>query len=463
MGMDEVAPKKGAPSYADALEYLYSFADYERCASGLFGPARFNLARTERLLAALGNPQQRFPSVLIAGTKGKGSTAAMLASVLKASGSAVGLYSQPHLHTYRERIRVDGRLIGESELARLVSEARLAVEQTHALSPELGRLTTYEIGTALTLQYFAQRPVDLAVLEVGLGGRLDSTNVVQPLVSVITSISLDHVQILGSTIPLIAREKAGIIKEDGVVVCAPQVPEARTVIEEVAAARRARLVFVDPARISIQGRGQPRGEGERGPWRFNLSGQLATYQNLELSLLGAHQLVNAATAVTALEELTPHGFVVSPRQVKQGLLSVRWPGRLEVLAHSPLVIVDGAHNADSADRLREALYDSFEFERLLLILGASADKDIAGIARALAPYADKVLLCRSRHPRAANPEALLAIVAAYNSDASVCGSVAEALDRARELAGPRDAICATGSLFVVAEGREALGVARRED
>ena len=450
-------------TYTEALAYLYSFADYERGVAITTGPAQFNLERTVALLEVLGNPQRRFASVLVAGTKGKGSTAAMIQSILRAAGLVVGLYSQPHLHTYRERVRVGDRLIAPDELAAQLCAMRGAVEETHRRLPELGHLTTYEIGTALAFQHFAREAVDLAVLEVGLGGRLDATNVVHPLVSVITSISLDHTRILGDTIPLIAREKAGIIKEGGVVVAAPQVPEAQEVIEGVAAAKRARLVVADWGRIRLEGQGEPAGAGERGTYRFALRGELATYDGLEAGLRGAHQLVNAAAAVMAVEELARQGYSVGPAQVRQGLSGVRWPGRLEVLGHSPLIVADGAHNADSAARLREALHDCFEFRRLLLVLGTSIDKDIPGMARELGPCADSVFICRSQHPRAADPAVLAEALAPYGVRLSICGSVGHALSAARAASGPADAILATGSLFVVAEAREAMGVAVKED
>lgn len=450
-------------TYSGALSYLYSFADYERAAGSRQVPAEFNLERTRVLLDVLGNPQVRFPSVLVAGTKGKGSTAAMIATILRSAGLSVGLYSQPHLHTYRERIRVDDELIPTEVLARYVSDIRSAVDETHRQAPALGRLTTYEIGTALAFQYLADKAIDLAVLEVGLGGRLDSTNIVRPLVSVITPISLDHTQILGDTIAQIAAEKAGIIKDKGIVVSAPQVSAARFVIQQTAQARGARAIFVDPDRLEISGRGKPAGDGERGAYRFSFRTQRAHYTDLEVSLRGQHQLLNAATAITVIEELTAQGYRVTAEQVRQGLANVHWPGRLEVLGRSPLVVVDGAHNGDSAACLRHALGDCFEFERLLLLLGTTADKDIAAIVRELVPPADQVFLCRSRHPRAASLETLQRECAEYERSLSVSGAVAAALDAALSAASRRDLVLAAGSLFVVAEVREAMGIAKGED
>ncbi|MBA7693584.1 Folylpolyglutamate synthase [subsurface metagenome] len=305
-----------------------------------------------------------------------------------------------------------------------------------------GELTTFEILTALAFAFFRERRVDFQVLEVGLGGRLDATNVVTPRLSVITSISLDHAEVLGDSLAKIAREKAGIIKPGALVVSAPQPGEAEVVIAEVCRHNRAGLIAV----------------GRDVTWKnltsdlagqsFEVTGKAGSYQ-LTIPLLGGHQLENAATAVAALEALG-----IGHDDIARGLAQVRWPGRLEVLRHEPLFLVDGAHNADSARRLREAIEEYLTFDRLILIAGASSDKDIAGIVGELAPLSSLIIVTRSRHPRALAPALLLDELERQGAKGEMAESVSSAVERALAIAKPGDLICATGSLFVAAEARE---------
>lgn len=457
--------------YNEALRYLYSFTDYEKKTSYAYSDEGFDLRRPTELLALLRNPHTRFPSVLVAGTKGKGSTSAMIASILQATGARVGLYSQPHLHSFRERIRMNGRPIGRWELAEAMEAVVPAVEKLRRTRPELGSPTTYEIATVVAMHHFARLEPDLVVLEVGLGGRLDTTNVANPLMSVITPVSLDHVQILGNTIAQIAAEKAGIIKERGVVVAADQTEEAMGVIRRVASERGARLVVARPEMVEVPAKApvEPIGEGEaarprREHTRVALRGPSGAIYRFDLPLLGAHQVANAATAIAVVEELSRNGFSIGREAVERGLGQVRWPGRLEVVRRDPLVVVDGAHNGDSATKLAAALRENFIYRRLILVLGTSADKDVEAIASALAPEAAVVVATRSRHPRAANPDR---IAAALSGDlcpqVEVARDFTSAIGLATALAAPGDLICVTGSLFIVADARDHYGLAEERD
>jgi len=431
-------------TYQDALDYIYSFTDYEKKSSYLYGPEVFDLARVEKLLALLDSPHQRFKSIHIAGTKGKGSVAAMSESILRAASYRTGLYTSPHLHTFRERIRVNGQLIPREMVASLIERLQPSVSQVEGL-------TTFEIITALGFLYFVEQEVELAVLEVGMGGRLDATNVVNPLVAIITSLSYDHTHILGDTLAQIAREKAGIIKDKALVVSAPQAPEAMAVIEEVCREKEAELTMV--------GRDWTWEAGEinlEGQW-FRVTGHESRVTNREfwIPLLGRHQLINATVVVAAMEKLRQQGINIPEASVREGLRQVRWPGRLEILGRRPFVVVDCAHNADSAEKLKAALEELFTYRHLFLIFGASADKDIEGMMRELFPLAHQVILTQARHPRAADAHVLQEKALVLEREAVVNNSVAGALSLALETAGPQDLICATGSIFVVAEVQEA--------
>ena len=429
--------------YQTALDYILSFADYERMPRSALV---FDLRRIEMLLERLGNPQETAKSIHVAGTKGKGSTAAMIASILTRAGYRVGLYTSPHLLSLAERIQIDGRPIDEDAFARLVEMMKPEVEAVNA-SGALGELTTFELLTALAFAYFREREADYQVLEVGLGGRLDATNVVKPEVSVITSISFDHTDVLGDTLSQIATEKAGIIKSGSTVVCSHQSAEAMAVIEGVCRERGVRLVRVGSDVTWRQKSFSPDGQS------FQLRGITGKY-DLNLPLLGEHQLENAATAVAVMEVLAERGAKVSSESVATGLAQVHWPGRLQILQREPWVIVDGAHNADSARRLVKALKQYFAFDRTVLIFGASSDKNIAGMVAELASLPNAVIVTHSRHPRAIAPDKLVSEFAKVGIIPEVVENVAVAVELALAKAKPTDLICATGSLFIVAEVME---------
>jgi len=429
-------------SYRDALNYLYSFTDYEKRGFAAYAPENYNLDRMRRFLALLGDPQQAFFSLHVAGTKGKGSTAALAESILRAAGLKTGLYTSPHLHSFRERMQAGGALIPEADVVRLVERAR-------PLVAEVADITTFEIMTGLAFTWFAEQEVQWAVLEVGLGGRLDATNVVLPRAAVITSISLDHVAILGKTLAQIAWEKAGIVKAGVPVVSAPQPDEAWTVIEEVCREQGAPLALVGRDWILQPGAFDMDGQHlsirrERGA-EFLLEGGW-------IPLLGEHQLVNSATAVAATWEA---GLRLAPGDIRRGLGAVDWPGRLEILSREPLVIADSAHNGDSARKLIQALERHCAYRRLILVLGGSVDHATPELFQALLPAASRAIATCSRHPRAAAPTWFQERAREQGFDMEVSESIPEALESALQAAGPDDLICCTGSVFVAAEAREA--------
>lgn len=432
-------------SYQDALDYIYSFVDPTRRPAASPEAAERNLERMRALLAAAGDPQQPIATVVIAGTKGKGSTAAMIEAMLRAAGLRVGLFTSPHLNSYRERIQVDREMITQAELTALLEALRPRIE---AFDPgPAGRPTSFDIGLLLALRYFAARQVDLAVMEIGLGGRYDSVNVLTPLVAVISSISYDHVAILGATLREIAWNKAGIIKPGVPAVTVPQVPEAGAVIAAEAAALGAELYIAWESGLDCVG-----GAGH--------ATRLAYPVPPVPSLRGAFQRENARLALGAAMLLRARGLPLPDAALAHGLARVRWPARFELIAGAPPLLIDGAHNADSAQKLLTAIQGELRYERLVLILGTSRDKDIDAMAAALVSRAAAVIITRSHHPRAMDIDRIVEACGAYlRGPLVITADLHAALDAARGLAGPRDLICVTGSLFVAAEAREVLGLA----
>ncbi len=425
-------------TYKQALNYIYSHTNFERKQMPKYNMTTLDLTRVTTLLEKLDNPHHQYPVLLIAGTKGKGSTAAMSESIIRAAGYKTGLYTSPHLHSFRERIRMNGELISEADVVELVGRMRPHVDP-------IAGITAWEIMTALAFLAFARAEVDLAVLEVGLGGRLDATNVSHPAVSVITSISYDHTHLLGNTFPLIAREKAGIIKQQGLVVSAPQYPEAMTEIETVCREKDARLIVV----------------GDEIPWRVgrvSLDEQVV-YRNGQaytIPLLGKHQAANAITALTAVEALQSKTELHFSEEAKrEGLATVRWPGRLEILNKDPMFIVDSAMNGDSARKLRQTLSDYFPGRNLVLLFGSSGDHHYSAMLKELLPYADRVIATQANHPRSAAAEILAAVAQTMGRSIETAPTVAQALDMALAKADERDLICVAGSLFCAAEARYA--------
>lgn len=460
-------------NYQDALRFILSLPDWERGTGTRPAREALLLERPVALLNALENPHTRYRSILIAGTKGKGSTAAMLESILRASGLKTGLYTSPHLHTYRERIRVNGEIISQDDFTRGVREIQSLLETLHTEHAELESFTTFEVMTALALNFFAQEIIDVAILEVGLGGRLDATNVVDADVSLITPISFDHTVVLGNTLHKIAFEKAGIIKEGKIVLSAPQEPEAMNVIEQVAREKNAVLGIGERDWIWLGGHddflvaGIPR----EGLWS-----DYWHYRDLHVPLLGTHQFVNAALAVAAARVTFPlfPSFPSIPcvegnngnmgnNVIRSGLAVTQWFGRLEILQARdethPLVLTDGAHNGDSAQKLYDALKFHFEFEKLFLILGVLRDKNLDEIARPFALGTEFAWTVETHHPRARDAQDIALQLNALGIPARAAKNFSAALQHARERATPRDLILLTGSLSIVAQARESFGLA----
>jgi dihydrofolate synthase/folylpolyglutamate synthase len=435
--------------FDQALAYLLSQADLERDpARRRADPGIFQVDRMGALLDRLGRPDAGRLTVHVAGSKGKGSTASMIAGMLQSAGYRTGLYTSPHLHSFRERIAVDGEPIGEAEFGRVVGEIEPFAE---ALGPATGRVTTFEHLTALAFRYFEQAGCDAQVIEVGLGGRLDATNALLAKdVCAVTPISLEHTEILGTEVEQIASEKAGIFRAGADAVIALQ-RHAGALAVLRARAEDLGMPVTDVERDYRWTRGRVSEASQQA----TVEGPAATYE-LTIPLLGLHQLENAATAVAAIDRLRLRGATVDPRAVEEGMARVRWPGRLEVVHHRPLVVLDGAHNGDSAARLRESLEQYFSFERLLLVVGVGRDKDVEAIADELAPLAARVICTRSSHPRAADPAEVAPAFATRGVPVRVSESVREALAAALEDAGPADLVCVMGSLFAVADARELL-------
>jgi dihydrofolate synthase/folylpolyglutamate synthase len=437
-------------AYQETLDYLYRFVDYSLTHASKLAQANFDLQRMHDFMAHLGHPERSYPIIHVAGTKGKGSVSALIANALSAAGLRTALYTSPHLHDYNERIQIDGRPIAHTELIELVDELR------PDLDGAFSHLTTFEITTALALLYFARQGAQAVVLEVGLGGRLDATNIIDPKVSVITSLSLDHTLILGNTIEKIATEKAGIIKPGAPVVLAPQQEPARLTVSEIAVGRQAPLIQVgrdilfEPLSHSLDGQ-------SLRIWPApGLDPSLSALPpvTVEIPLLGAHQLENAAVAYGALSAWKAAGLPIDENSLRAGFASVHWPGRFEILRRNPPVVLDSAHNRHSARLLRQAVADYFPGYPVVLLFGASEDKDVSGILSELLPHVQQAVLTRSFHPRAMPLEQLTALVQESGTPAVAFSDVSEALPEALRLAGDRALVLVTGSIFICAGARE---------
>ncbi len=401
------------------------------------------LSRTQELLHRLGDPQDALRFVHIAGTNGKGSTAAMFAEILQQAGYRTGLYTSPYLHRFHERMRVDGAPITDGILTALTEEIRPIAESME------DRPTEFEIVTALAMAFFAQSGCDIVVLEVGMGGRLDSTNVIPcPALAVITRIGLDHTAELGDTIEKIALEKAGIIKPGGSVVIYEPESSVRAVFEEVCAQRGAEPVFTERNKLESL-------SDDLNGQRFRYRGGAELY----LPLLGRHQLSNAAVVLDGVETLRKSGWDIPPEAVVSGLRQVSWPGRFEVLSREPWFIVDGGHNPQCAETVRENLLTYFPGKKHVLLVGVLADKDYPALCAELVPAADAFVTVKPDSPRALSAEELAGCLRSFGKPVTACGSVPEGVALARELAGEDGVACAVGSLYMAGPVRECFGLA----
>jgi len=420
----------GQDTYQKSLDYLYRLEKF-----GMI----FGLTQVERILNAIGNPHREIQTIHIGGTNGKGSTAAMMHSILQKEGYRVGLYTSPHLIRFTERIKVNGEEIEEGEVAALAEWMRKEVEAA-GISPPF---TFFDFTTAMALQYFNQKLVDIAILEVGLGGRLDSTNVVDPLISIITNIAKDHEAYLGKTILKIAKEKAGIIKKGRPLITAATQRQVLHLFSKVCQEKGSPYFRI--------GKEFHYARGENGD--LDYEGINRKLWGIHLNLKGFHQVINAATALGAMEVLEELGYRVSTEAMVDGLREVDWPGRLEMVSSSPRVILDGAHNPAGVLALKEASKKEFQYQRLILLIGIIKDKDIQSMLHHLAPMADTIILTQPHTERSAPPSSLKKALGQNGKKAEIAEDLQEAIERGLSLTQEEDLLCITGSLYTVGEAR----------
>jgi dihydrofolate synthase/folylpolyglutamate synthase len=429
--------QKNNTAYQQAYEYLFSFIDFSLTHQEQIAPERFELERMFELMALLSDPQNSYPAIHIAGTKGKGSVSALSAAALQAAGYRTGLYTSPHLHDFRERIQVNGVPIAEADFVR-------QIEKLQAVADDLPGITSYELQTALAFLHFAAQKVDCAVVEVGMGGRLDSTNILTPLVSIIANISYDHTFVLGETLGEIAAEKGGIIKPGVPVVVSPQQPEALAVLRRIAAAQQAPMTLVgEDIEYALRSHSLS-GQEIRLWWTQDERSAL----ELEVGLLGPHQVENAAAAFAASD-----GLPLSEEALQTGFKNVHWPGRFEVYSGTPTIIFDGAHNRYSAHVLAQTMKDYFDNKPYVLVFGSSEDKDISGMFEELFPGTSALVLVRADHPRAATLNKLRGLAEDFPHPIWPISKPQSALDKAMSLAKPDGLVLVTGSLYMVGQLR----------
>jgi dihydrofolate synthase/folylpolyglutamate synthase len=419
--------------YRQALDYIHS--------AQRFG-SRPGLVVISRLLELMDNPQHNFKSVHVAGTNGKGSTCAYLDSILREAGYKTGLYTSPYLESFTERVKVNGIEISPDDVATIIANIKECVHRM--VSDGYAAPTEFEIVTALGFEHFRRQRVECAVVEVGMGGRLDATNVIMPEVSVITSISLDHMQVLGTNIADIAREKAGIIKRHIPVILYPQQPDALKVIEETCKRLEAPLEYIDHDRL-VGWKADKFGQVFDFCWKDRL------YSDMAIAMLGRHQVYNAMTAIATALRLG-----LSEQDIRNGLIKARWPGRMEIIRKRPVVIIDGAHNVDGAKALVEGLKQFFPGKRVRMVLGILRDKEVEEVARILGSYANSVITVRPDNPRSMDPGRLAEIVSRYSKRVQVADTISEGVDRGMLGIGDDEILVFSGSLYMIGEVRRLL-------
>ncbi|NQT23680.1 MAG: bifunctional folylpolyglutamate synthase/dihydrofolate synthase [Candidatus Omnitrophica bacterium] len=424
-------------TYNEAIAYLDSFFNYEK--NPVSKQRFFNLRRITMLADLFGNPQKDYPSVHIAGTKGKGSVSRILSGILEEAGFKTGLYTSPHILDLRERIKLNGKDISKNDLVSLCGQLKNKLKK---IAPTF-RPSFFEIYTILAFEYFKGKNVDFAIFETGMGGRLDATNILKPLACAITSISYDHTRELGRSLRKIAGEKAGIIKQGTPCVSAVQKKEVLKVIRDRCKRLSSGLFVVGKDLLYRSTSYSDKKE------TFTVKGSLGKYENLNLPLLGEHQLVNASVAVGISEILISKGYKIPKDAVRRGINNVEWPCRCEILKRRPYVILDGAHNPSSARALKQTIKRNFYYEKLILILGVSRDKDIKGICGELAPLADEIVLTKADIDRSQNPEYLKRYLG--NRKATVARSITEAYEISKDLGGVNDIILVTGSMYLLGQ------------
>ena len=427
--------------YQEALDYIYSFVDYSLTRNLRYSPEKFNLSRMERFLEIIGNPQKNFGIIHVAGTKGKGSICAMITSILSHGGYKTGFYSSPHMIDFAERIRIGEKLISHKELISYVDCLKPYIAQ-------VDRITTFEITTALAFKYFSDLKVEFAVIEVGLGGRFDATNVVEPLVSVISTISFDHTRILGNTLSKIAFEKAGIIKKGVPVVVSRQKKTALQTIENIAQQKNSPLINAKEKYKILSGIKSLDFQDFKIAWNSHQS------ENIRLPLIGDHQLENSRTAFAVIEELRKQGINISDRAVIDGFRRVDWPGRFEIIQKEPMVIIDGAHNPESFRNLRNTIRDYLPNKDIIFVFGVSEDKNVRSMLKIIKPVIKHLIITRSVHPRALETIKIQDIAESLGISSFCVDEVEQAKEKAESLSAHEGVIIAAGSIFVAGAFRE---------
>lgn len=423
--------------YREAIRRLESLIDYERTPAAAAAARVWNLDRIAYMLQAVGNPRLGVKFLHIAGTRGKGSTAAVTAYILTSAGYRTGLYTSPHLQSFRERIRVDGEMISEAELASLVKEVQPIIEQMS--ESEIGAPSFFDVYTLLGLMHFARNKVDFAVLEPGLGGRLDATNVVMPIACAITRIGIDHTEELGNTLAQIAGEKAGIIKPGVPVISSEQPEEAMEVLDRICRERGCRLEMAPSVEII---------HADEFGQKLRVN-QL----NLECPLIGAHQAENVGVAIGLIGLIRQMGHPVLGEAIIEGVRAVRWPGRFQIVRRNPHVVLDGAHDETGAKALVTTMESLFPDRRIVMVFGMVRGHDAESVVLQLAPLADKIYITAAASPRAVDPEGLRRMI-----DGQIRVPVSKAIEEALQEAGEEDIVLVTGSLYVVGEAMTALGI-----
>jgi dihydrofolate synthase/folylpolyglutamate synthase len=443
-------------TYESAMRYLASQTDYEQMLRVRYNRDTFNLDRMHRLLKGLGNPHEKIRAVHIAGTKGKGSTAMMLAAMLESCGHSVGLYTSPHICDVRERIRINGSVVTQAAMTRLINRAIPLIEAEPDDKP-----TFFEIFTALAFCHFVDQQVDLAVVETGLGGRLDSTNVLKPAVCGLTSISMDHMHQLGHSLHDIATEKAGILKQDTPAISVPQHPDAEQVLRRTASGVNSRLQFTGK---DIEFSYRVESSRQVGCHaRVCLTTDQSRFEHLPVPLLGEHQAVNCGLALALLDSLKSLGYQIDDQRAMDGLARVEIPGRMEMIHRDPRILVDGAHNAASVQALMRGIGQHIPYDSMVMIFGCAADKDIPGMMRQISTGADKVIFTRAAsNTRAADPTELAEMYEECSGKVSqVAETLVDAIRIANNAVSREDLICITGSFYLVGEAKSLLQTKRR--
>ncbi|MCY6482800.1 bifunctional folylpolyglutamate synthase/dihydrofolate synthase [Clostridium aestuarii] len=432
-------------NYEQAREYIEDTSKFS---------IKLGLSRTEKILELLGNPHKKVKCIHIAGTNGKGSTTAMISSILVESGYKVGMYTSPYIEEFEERIQINGMNIPKEDLARVVTEVAKVIDKVIELGYD--NPTQFEIITCAGLLYFYEQKVDFAVVEVGLGGRLDATNVITPILSIISSISYDHINILGDTLAKIAYEKAGIIKNDIPVILYPQNHEVTEVIESICEEKNAKLIKVSEEDVQYLGCNELDNINEsKVVQNIVVSTQKEKY-NIQLSLLGKHQLLNCAVVIYTVEELRNYGIEISKQDVLRALSKVKWMARFEFMKENPLIVIDGAHNVDSISRLKESVDTYLKYKNMILVLGILADKQVENMVKIIAPMADKVICVTPHSDRAELASELKIEVEKWNECCEAVEEYEMAYKIGLEYCDKDDLLLICGSFYMVGDMRRII-------